>query len=576
MTHIVIKRIIFIKLLLFLVIIPVSAQAGQQDLEREVTLYNPYKPSLSLVQKRSYLPDMTDTAGIKPDFTYQIKIKPYYPEYTISQIRAASLLPDPLPKLYKSYVKLGIGNYITPFGELSITNERSKKGAVGFYVRHFSTNGNVKLDNDEKVFAGYMDNDASLFGKRFFRHSMLEGSLDFTQKTRYAYGYEPDLGYSPDKKDIKLDYYNPGANLSFSSIDIDSTDFSWDFNVNYDFFFNTSDLYQHHAGFDGTMATLLKGFYAGTGLEFDFYRPPDAVFEGSEYNASLSPFINKRTQQWDFKAGFQLLLDKDTSDTPKLHFYPDVRFGFSIVPEYISFYTALNGKLVVNAPQNVIEQNPFIVNNGTLFSLKNTSYPLIVSAGLYGNNGIGGIYLISASYSFINDILFFSNRVYLPLPPPGSSFLEGNYFDPLTDDGELLKIHGEMTGSINDKVTFNVNANWYKYTLSVTEFPWNKPDWDGTVEIKYNLRNKIIAGLNVTALGKRNLLVTDINPVSVLPQKIFEEPVHVNMNLNLEYRYTKILSFWLKLNNISLNRYYEWAYYPSQRFIGLVGFTYSL
>ncbi len=324
------------------------------------------------------------------------------------------------------------------------------------------------------------------------------------------------------------------------------------------------------------MATLLKGFYAGTGLEFDFYRPPDAVFEGSEYIASLSPFINKRTQQWDFKAGFQLLLDKDTSDTPKLHFYPDVRFGFSIVPEYISFYTALNGKLVVNAPQNVIEQNPFIVNNGTLFSLKNTSYPLIVSAGLYGNNGIGGIYLISASYSFINDILFFSNRVYLPLPPPGSSFLEGNYFDPLTDDGELLKIHGEMTGSINDKVTFNVNANWYKYTLSVTEFPWNKPDWDGTVEIKYNLRNKIIAGLNVTALGKINLLVTDINPVSVLPQKIFEEPVHVNMNLNLEYRYTKILSFWLKLNNISLNRYYEWAYYPSQRFIGLVGFTYSL
>ncbi len=247
MTHIVIKRIIFIKLLLFLVIIPVSAQAGQQDLEREVTLYNPYKPSLSLVQKRSYLPDMTDTAGIKPDFTYQIKIKPYYPEYTISQIRAASLLPDPLPKLYKSYVKLGIGNYITPFGELSITNERSKKGAVGFYARHFSTNGNVKLDNDEKVFAGYMDNDASIFGKKFFRHSMLEGSLDFTQKTRYAYGYEPDLGYSPDKKDIKLDYYNPGANLSFSSIDIDSTDFSWDFNVNYDFFFNTSDLYQHHA-----------------------------------------------------------------------------------------------------------------------------------------------------------------------------------------------------------------------------------------------------------------------------------------------------------------------------------------
>lgn len=574
MTHIVIKRIIFIMLLLFLVIIPVSAQAGQQDLEREVTLYNPYKPSLSLVQKRSYLPDMTDTAGIKPDFTYQIKTKPYYPEYTISQIRAASLLPDPLPKLYKSYVKLGIGNYITPFGELSITNERSKKGAVGFYARHFSTNGKVKLDNDEKVFAGYMDNDASFFGKKFFRHSLLEGSLDFTQKTRYAYGYAPSMSYSPDKKEIKLDYYNPGANLSFSSIDLDSTDFSWDLDVNYDFFFNTSDLYQHHAGFEGTMATILKGFYAGTGLGFDFYRPSDAVFEGSEYIASLSPFINKSTQQWDFKAGFQLLLDKDTSETPKFHFYPDVRFGFSIVPEYISFFTALNGKLVVNAPQSIIEQNPFIVDDGTLFTLKNTSYPLIVSAGFNGNNGIGGTYLISGSYSFIDDMLFFSNRIYASFPP----FLVqgGNYFVPLTDDGELLQIHGEMTGSIKDQVTFNVNANWYKYTLSVTEFPWNKPDWDGHIGIKYNLRDKIIAGFDVTALGKRNLLVTYLHPLDGIILIKSEEPAHVNLNLGIEYRYTKILSFWLKLNNISFNRYYEWAYYPSQRFIGLVGFTYSL
>ena len=134
---------------------------------------------------------MNDTSKVRPDFHYECKATPFLPEYTISPIKAAALLPDPLPKLYKSYINIGIGNYLTPLAELSITNERSKKGSIGFYARHFSTNGNVELDNGRKAFAGYMDNDASLFGRRFFRKNILEGSLDYSRKTRYAYGYSP-------------------------------------------------------------------------------------------------------------------------------------------------------------------------------------------------------------------------------------------------------------------------------------------------------------------------------------------------------------------------------------------------
>ena len=144
---------------------------------------------------------MTDTNSVRPDFNYNVRTTPFLPEYTINPIKAAALLPDPLTRLYKSYIKAGMGNYFTPLAEISITNERSKKGAIGFYGRHFSTNGKVALDNNEKEFAGYMDNDASLFGKKFFRKSMLEASVDYSQKSRYAYGYDPDFtDYSPAKE----------------------------------------------------------------------------------------------------------------------------------------------------------------------------------------------------------------------------------------------------------------------------------------------------------------------------------------------------------------------------------------
>jgi hypothetical protein len=568
------KRILIIKLLILLILVPVSAQTGQQDLKREVTLYNPYKPSLSPAKKRNFFPDMNDTSRINPGFKYDVTIKPFMPEYTISPIKAASLVPDPLPKLYKSYVNIGIGNYITPLAELSITNERSKKGAVGLYARHFSTNGKIKLQNEEKVYAGYMDNDASLFGRKFFRYNYLEGSVDYSQKVRYAYGYDPGIaGYKSANKDIKLGYNNIGAVISFASLTLDSAKFSYDFDADYDFFFNTSVRYQHHAGLAGTMATLYKGFYAGSEIDFDFYRPANDIFNGSKFIIALSPFVKKSTQQWNFKAGIQLLLDKDTAASPKFHFYPDVIFGFSVVPEYISFFAGLNGKLEINEPQNVIEENPFVIPDGTLFLLKNTSHQFIVSAGFKGNTGIGGNYLVSASYSFINDMLFFSNLVSAGIVPPARM---GNYFIPLNDDGELLKIHGGINGIINDEFSYSGSANWYNYTLTYQEYPWNKPVWDGQMELKYNLRNKIIAGLGVTVLGKRKNLVTNENPLFGNSWIKLEEPVHVNLNISAEYRFTKILSFCFRMNNIGFNRYYEWAYYPSQRFIGMVGFTYSL
>ncbi len=112
---------------------------------------------------------MIDTVRVKPDFHYEVSSIPFQPEYTISQIKAAALLPDPLPKLYKSYVNVGFGNHVTPLAEISITNERSKKGAFGIYGRHFSSNDNINFENGEKVFAGYMDNDVSLFGRKILQ-----------------------------------------------------------------------------------------------------------------------------------------------------------------------------------------------------------------------------------------------------------------------------------------------------------------------------------------------------------------------------------------------------------------------
>jgi hypothetical protein len=217
--------------------------------------------------------------------------------------------------------------------------------------------------------------------------------------------------------------------------------------------------------------------------------------------------------------------------------------------------------------------------------LPNTSHDLIISSGLRGNTGLGGNYMVSASYSVISNMLFFSNNVVTDSVNVTS---RGSYFSAVTDDAEVLNVHAEMSGPINDKLSFFGAANLYKYTLTKFKYAWDKPDWDAKLGLKYNLRDKIIAGIDISAQGMRreivngylqNLPVQEANPtVPINPgqEYMFQLPFHLNLNLTAEYRYSKILSFWTKLNNIANNRYYEWVFYPSQGFLFMVGFTYSL
>jgi len=181
---------------------------------------------------------------------------------------------------------------------------------------------------------------------------------------------------------------------------------------------------------------------------------------------------------------------------------------------------------------------------------------------------------MSASYSIINTMLFYSNLVTPALIDPAAN---GNYFIPMAYDGNLFNLHGELRQAINDKLSVSGQANYYKYSIG-NEIPWNKPKWDGNIYLKYNLRNKIIAGVGLNGIGKRSAVINgdNLSFQAGFPKNEVELDSYFNINLSAEYRYSNILSFWVRVDNIAFNKYYEWAYYPTQRFLGMIGFTYSL
>ncbi len=562
------KRKSYITLVALLLSVLATGQTQEDTIKRSVTLYNPYKPSLQEATKRALLPSAADTAKVDVTFSYDFTPGTFIPEYNISPIKSAVLSPDPLPELRKGYVSLGFGTYLSPFLEISLSNGRSKKGTIGLFTRSYASAGEMELKNKDVVYAGFMDNQAILYGRKFFRRSRLDTDIDFKQMSRFAYGYDPDItGYHPEKNDIRSLYYDVTGTARYFTMEPDSNDLNWDATLRYNLFSRAGSGTQNHPGLTLKAGKNMFGFYGAATVDYDLWLYSKDIDSKSRNLFSLAPYITRGTEDWRFRFGLKAYFDIKENHDPLsggvmkvyTYFYPDVSFTFRVIPKFMRFTAAIDGSLENNQAQKAAYVNPWLMPGDTLFTLRNTDNQLRIAAGLSGSMNVAATYALGVSYTLFKDLLLFMN----------DTIGVGNYFVPVYDDGNLLKVHGEAAFPVNNQLTFSMTGNYYKYNLSAQAHAWHKPDWEGSVRADYNLRNKIVASAAFSLIGQRYARIA-------APENTVKFNVHPNLNLGAEYRYTPVLSFWLKCNNISYNRYYEWNYYPARNFMILGGFTYSL
>jgi len=567
------RRLIYYIFLMFL-ILPLTVNA-QEDIRREVTMYNPFKPSLNKASKINFLPEISDTSITIPEFRYTINARPFMPEYEIVTLSAARLQPDPQAKLYKGFINLGFGNYFSPLAELSITSDRSRNSRSGMYLGHESSFGKLSLDDEIKVYGGYMDNMVKLYTTRFFRRASLDANIDFNHIRRYAYGGDPELlpTTETDKDSLKIEYLNPRAQINIHTTRLDSSKLYYDIALYYNLLYQNSEYFQHLAGLSMDLGYDVKLFYANLGLGYEMITIPN-LEDKSRHKISLLPSIGKKSTNWEFKVGVKVIADaryyyEEFIDyRTRLFFYPDMKLQISVIPSILNMYVGLDGEYRNNNASEIIYTNPFVVEHSLagpvkpsldLYAFLPTDTKMRVKGGITGYASVNTSYRLSIAYSMFENMVFYKNDTIL-----------GRGFVPVFDEGELLDIKAAFTTRISKEVTLSAQGGYYDYSLEYLDKPWHKPSWEGLLSVNYNLRNKIIANADIHGISKR---YAGLGPD---PYVLEELPMNVSLSLGLEYRYTKILSFWTRINNIALDRYYEWNFYPSQRFLFMAGFTYSL
>ena len=97
-----------------------------------------------------------------------------------------------------------------------------------------------------------------------------------------------------------MSYYNIGAKASYSSLNLDSTEFYYDFDIYYNYFHQSSYLFQHNVGLDGIMAKSFKGYYVGSGLSYEHYSNSDSIGLNLSIHSITEPVSKEENRPVEF------------------------------------------------------------------------------------------------------------------------------------------------------------------------------------------------------------------------------------------------------------------------------------
>ena len=581
----IIPRIVFFALLIPLCLVSMEGQ------QKEVRVVKPYSPTLSGAEKIQLLPSLDEEIEFDlPEFTYQLYPKLYPSEFRLEPIKAARMVQMPLKKLYKTELTAGLGNYWTPYAELRFNQLRSREGAFGLTLRHHSMNGKLKLEDERKIPSGFSENSLVAEGSRFLKRAVFDYRAGASYDTYIHYGFDPDsleVPAIPERDSLKHGYFTAGASLGLHSSGTDSSLFNYNAGLEYFYFTHGFEETEH-----GARVSL--EFYKGldlftisgeTGGAFYGHYPDWDTLMGNHTMVWLNPRVAKRSSEWQFSAGVNMYLSfisgsLGSNDKLKtFHLYPYGTFEFNIVREVIVPYFGVDGYLESNHSRKIVDENPYIV---PALSLRPTNHKLIVFAGLKGRVTDKVAYNFKGSYSIIDDQYFFVNDTSL-LDYQGDRLK--NQFTVEFANTTLLRLQGEIVVRPADNWKVFLKGNFYSYTHdqwsgldpadTITyepdeDHPWNKPSWDISLQARYNMGDKILVDLGIYTIGSRYYKI--VNPTDTDGTL----PWILDANLGVEYRYTKLLSFWLRINNVAAQQYYLYNQYPAYRFRAMLGFTYAL
>jgi hypothetical protein len=469
-------------------------QNGQEELTHTSTATREVSPSYRITEN----PQIIDTVVPIPKFEYPLLNRSMKTSITTQSIAASKIkIVDKLDKLYPGYIKLGLGNYTMPMGELYYNATRNRRVNYGIHAKHLSSFGRIK---------GYaptqFDNtNAKLFGDFFLRGHILETEANWLNHGYHYYGIEND---SLPKDSLRNRVGNYQGQVHFSNFTKrDSAKLLYKFKLDYGYFHEflpdsvTESLNARESNFGIGTEWKYKHELNVFALEADFrynsYKFGEsagvllAPFKKEENNhiLHLRPTISSYRFNDKLKAevGFDLNFDLAANTVFKPLVVANAKY--SLLDGMFIPYIGLDGGLKQNTFNSLNRGNEFINSS---VDLRNTK-TFRLYAGIKGTLSKKMSFNIEGHTSKLTDMaLYFNDTI----------FSNQYKFNVLYDDVSVIGVGGSLTFQSSEKLKIDAMLDYNKYITTKEAYAWYLPEVKFTLRGAYNLYDKIYAKLDFT------------------------------------------------------------------------------
>ena len=566
----------------------VMAQKDTIKLKQEVEVSKNYQPSVLDVEKINDIPKIKAEQTEPPTFDYSIYSKPVYSTFDLTPVAAAKMVGETNPEMENGLLKLGIGNYLTTYGELFYNAQPDKKSNFGMHFMHLSSLGKVILLNSDKVKAPQSDNVAEIFGQKFFKRSTLSGSLAYNRKAFNYYGYTGNLLTDVEKDQKIIPYFQDKQYFSKGTVDVRlksgkayASGINYDLGFNYHYLISNTAQTEHQTVFSGDLSKkfdqtigLLNTsitYYGADGIRNRFF--PNAIGQKQQTLLKLNPSVMWKTENALLQLGLNTTMIFDPDVNANLFFYPKAKAEWSPVKNILTLFADIDGYLQHNTYSAIATENPYV---DPYHDVANAKFSYILSGGLKGKLTSKTNYVTQVSYSLVKNQHFY----YLESSNPTSVSASGrlnNTFSVMYDDVRVLKLSAEVLHTVSDNFSLRLSGDYYSYELLTLQKPWQMPNSDLTFSGIFKATDQLKFNGDIYFLGSRTALISEKiieGASSIVPfRQVVMDPI-IDLNVGAEYQFSDKLNFFVKINNFGFQKYEQWLGYTNKGLNGLAGISY--
>jgi len=529
---------------------------AQPVLENERVIYTGFEPRLANMEKIEIQPLIVDTLRLPREGKYelnQIKIPTNFVPDTLPVRRMGK---EPLEKLQRFYLKGGLGNYTTFLGDVGFNSVRNKAHAYSLNYQHYSMNGSISDRGNpafnHNTFAGHY--------ARFFKPLTLQVDAGYQRQGVHYYGFSPLDSNSlvlPDSTGQVYAHAQASAQIT-SRHRTDSVFPNYQVNLDYRHISDRYGLEENHLSVLADLNHFTDFFAAeflGIRSKFDYWQFSSVGIPNTAWLVDANPYIRLGRKSWNLELGAALAAGKNDS-TDILYIFPRIQGHWNLFSKYIIVHASLGGNVQRAGYGSFILDNPFV---NRLDSLATQHRPIEVRAGLKG--------------AFSNDISYslgvgFIDQRNAAFYMADSSLNHRHGFSVGYDHLRTTELQAGLHFHRGEKLRVGIDAAYRFFSLDTLAYAYHRPALEIRASAAYQLGEKILARADLFFIGSQFSNGPAASTVELNPT--------FDANIEAEYRLTKGLSFFARLNNLAAFRYNRFYRYPTIGFTVLGGLSLSL